>query len=521
VTTSRTAVWLARLCLLCLIGSLYAPVVLAQTPSDDASGATVRPSGQGAQANPRSDSATPTINSAPKTADVPQSKISPKQGEELFRSVDDILKFASKDTSLPIKSEVKRQLVDRDIVTSFVQKHFAEDDDAQRLRRSELVLKKFGLLPRDFDLQSFLVVLLREQVAGYYDPQTKMVNLLDWIDPEAQKPVLAHELTHALQDQSFGLERFLKAGGDLGASKQEPTLADIEGDEASAAHQAVVEGQAMVVLLDYELAPTGHTVVESPQIVDALKAWMVTGTADSVEFRNAPLYIREALTFPYRYGLDFEAQLLTKAGKDPAFAGAFRNPPKTTREIMQPDTYLAGERIPPLPLPDLPRVFKAYDKFDVGAVGEFDVAILIDQYAGVEISKRLYPNWRGGYYYAARPKGDPTAPLALLYVSRWSEPEQAAEFASVYARGLVQRYLHVHDTSAGPASPNSADNNNQSGEFQIQTLVGKHSWLTEQGPVFINVQGDMVLVTESLDQTTSEQIERELFPAAAAATKSP
>ena len=512
VTTSLRAGWLARVCLVWLLLFVGAMAGLAQVSAaaQDRPPATT----QANTANP------PTpANGTPKAADVPQAKISPQQGEELFRSVDEITKFASKDTALPIKSEIKRRLVDRDVVTAFVKKHFAEDDDAQRLRRSELVLKKFGLLPRDFDLQSFLVVLLREQVAGYYDPQTKMVNLLDWIDPEAQKPVLAHELTHALQDQSFGLERFLKAGGDIGGSKQEPTVADIENDEASAAHQAVVEGQAMVVLIDYELAPTGHTVVESPQIVDALKAWMVTGTADSVEFRSAPLYIREALTFPYRYGLDFEAEVLTKAGKDQAFAGVFRNPPKTTREIMQPDTYLAGERIPPLPLPDLARDFKAYDKFDVGAVGEFDVAILIDQYAGVEVSKRLYPHWRGGYYYAARPKGDPTAPIALLYVSRWSSPEQAAEFASVYARGLDQRYLHVHDTSGDGAAPHATGNSSQSGDYQIQTLTGKHSWLTEQGPIFMNVQGDTVLVTESLDQTTSEQIERELFPTTSLATK--
>jgi len=450
--------------------------------------------------------------SAANNADIPQSKISSEQGEELFRSVDEILKFASRDTALPIKSTVKRQLVDRDGVTAFVQKHLAEDDDAQRLRRSELVLKKFGLLPRDFNLQNFLIVLLREQVAGYYDPQTKTVNLLDWIDPEQQKPVLAHELTHALQDQAFGLERYLKAGGDLGGRTGEPTVADIENDEASAAHQAVVEGQAMVVLLDYELAPTGQTVVNSPQIVDALKAWMVTGTADSVEFRNAPLYIREALTFPYRYGLDFEAELLTKAGKDKAYSEVFRKGPRTTREIMQPDTYLAGEVIPPLPLPNLQHDFAAYDKFDVGAVGEFDVAILVDQYAGVEVSKRLYPHWRGGFYYAARPKGDPTAPLGLLYVSRWSDAERAAEFASVYARGLEQRYRHVHDTSpdAGTAQP---------ADYAVQTLNGEHSWLTEEGPIFMDVRGDMVLVTESLDQTTTEQIERELLSSRPSAVK--
>ena len=62
----------------------------------------------------------------------------------------------------------------------------------------------------------------------------------------------------------------------------------------------------------------------------------------------------------------------------------FKNPPRSTREIMEPAAYLSGEKLAPLPLPDFKKDFKAYDKFDVGAVGEFDVAILIDQYAGVE-----------------------------------------------------------------------------------------------------------------------------------------
>ena len=115
-----------------------------------------------------------------------ETKISPQEAQELFRSVDEILKFASTDTGLPIHHDVKRRLTSRDEVVAYIQKHMAEDEDAQRLRRSELVLKKFGLLPRDFNLQTFLVGLLREQVAGYYDPHTKAVNLLNWIDPEQQ-----------------------------------------------------------------------------------------------------------------------------------------------------------------------------------------------------------------------------------------------------------------------------------------------------------------------------------------------
>ncbi len=99
----------------------------------------------------------------------------------------------------------------------------AEDKDAQRLRRSELVLKKFGLLPRDYDLQKFLVALLREQVAGYDDPKTRTgYKLPDRIDAEQQRPVMAHELTHALQDQSFaGLEKWM-SGRHRSRRKEEP-----------------------------------------------------------------------------------------------------------------------------------------------------------------------------------------------------------------------------------------------------------------------------------------------------------
>src|SRR6185312_1046501 len=148
----------------------------------------------------------------PTTQPAEEQKISPQEAEKLFRSVDEILQFASKDTLLPIKREVKRKLVSRDLVESYVNKHTSEDEDAKRLRRSELVLKKFGLLPRDFDLGKFLPLLLKEQVAGYYDPKTRTVNLLDWLGADQQKPVLAHELTHALQDQSFNLEKYMKAG---------------------------------------------------------------------------------------------------------------------------------------------------------------------------------------------------------------------------------------------------------------------------------------------------------------------
>jgi hypothetical protein len=496
-----------KLLLLFFLVFLFTPMMLAQSlaPVQPATPAQQLPGGE-VQTSPAS-----SISQNARASQDQEKKISPQEAEELFHDVDRILQFASKDTGLPIKKEVKRRLTSRDEVVAYLEKTMGEDKDAQRLRRSELVLKKFGLLPRDFDLQTFLVALLREQVAGYYDPKTATVNLLDWIDIEQQRPVLAHELTHALQDQSFGLEKWMKAGDTDLDDKKQLTEADIENDEISEARQAVVEGQAMVVLVDYMLAPNGQSLLTSPQIADALKEGMLVGTADSLEFKNAPIFLKEELTFPYRYGLDFEAELLRTGGKDKAFAAALSNPPRTTRQIMEPKTYLSGEQLRPMPLPDFQRDFKNYERFDVGAMGEFDVAILVDQYAGTEASHNLYPHWRGGYYYAARPKGDQAAPLALVYVSRWSGPETAAEFAAIYARSLTQRYRHVTEAAGDEKRAVTLQN--------LVTLNGTHTWLTEEGPVVITVEGNTVLITESLDQPTTERLEQELFGAFVAAGK--
>ena len=442
--------------------------------------------------------------------------VSAKEAKELFRSVDEILKFASGDTALPIKHEVKRRLTKRDEVQSYIEKSMKDDKDAKRLERSAAVLKKFGLLPRDFDLSTFLVAMLREQVAGYYDVKTKTVNLLNWVDADQQKPVLAHELTHALQDQSFGIEKWMKASTEEDKKKIDPSPDDIANDEETSARQAVVEGQAMAVLMDYSLAPTGKTLLQSPQVVDALKQGMLTGTADSPAFRDAPIFLKEELTFPYRYGLDFTVALLQAGGKDLAYAGAFKDPPKTTREIMEPATYLAHEQLEPLKLIDMGKDFKGYDAFDIGAMGEFDVDVLVEQYAGREKAEAIYPEWRGGYYFAGKPKKDKSAPIGVLYVSRWSSAAKAAEFAAVYAKSLTQRYqkrqaLGGDGQVADDAPPVDS----------WRSLRGRHAWLTEEGTVVIDVRGDQILISESLDDQTTKNVEADFWPVLTAAPGKP
>ena len=421
-----------------------------------------------------------------------EERITPEQAQELFRSVDEILNFASKNTKLPIKSPVKRELAGRDQVRKFVLTHMQEDKDAQRLQRSEASMKKFGLLPQEFDLRKFLVDLLEDQVAGYYDPKTKTVYLLDWVTPEAQRPVLAHELTHALQDQNFGLEKWLKVRDE--DQPGNPDNLDAGPDEEQSARQAVSEGQGMAVMMDYVLAPTGQSLVDMPAMGEIFKQQTMDRIGETPIMASSPMYLREMVIFPYTYGLSFLEDLLGHGGKELAFAGAFKNPPRNTREIMEPDSYLDGQHVEPLRLPKLSDILKKnYVGYDSGAVGEFDVYVLLKQYSGPELADKLSPAWRGGVYYlgrqkdAAQPKSDappPLGQLGLIYVSNWATAEDAGYFAKAYSLWLPKKYKSVK------AVPE------QKG----------HAWTTEQGPVYIGTSGTRVLVTEGLEEATASAI---------------
>jgi len=419
----------------------------------------------------------------------PESKITPEQAQELFRSVDQILSFVSKDTALAIKNPVKRELAGREQVRKFVQTHMQEDKDAQRLARSEASMKKFGLLPQDFDLRKLLLDLLEDQVAGYYDPKTKTVYLLDWVPPEQQHPVLAHELTHALQDQNFGLDQWLQVRDD--DQRDNPDNLDAGPDEEQAARQAVSEGQGMAVMMDYVLEPSGQTLADMPAMGEVFKQQTMERVGDSPILAGAPMYLREMVIFPYTYGLTFLEDLLTRGGKEMAFAGALKNPPHDTREIMEPDSYLDGHHVDPIRLPSLAAVLKKnYVGYDSGAVGEFDVYILLKQFSGPELAQKLSPAWRGGIYYLGRKRdAKPSKPdgpvamndLALLYVSNWATPEDAGYFAKAYSLWLPKKYKSV---------------------WPMTEQKGR-AWNTEQGQVSIELSGNRVLVMESFDAVTA------------------
>jgi len=136
--------------------------------------------------------------------------------KELFRSVDKVFEFASQDTGFPRRSAIKKQIVGQADIEKFTKDRLAREDFSQRFARSELTMKKFGLLPRDFNLGAFLVKANGKSIAGLYDDETKTISLLNTVSMDKQGPILAHELTHALQDQNYDLLHWAKAGNKAG-----------------------------------------------------------------------------------------------------------------------------------------------------------------------------------------------------------------------------------------------------------------------------------------------------------------
>ena len=363
---------------------------------------------------------------APVNTPAKETRITPEQTKDLFRSLNQILSFASDDSKLPIKHQVKRRLITREEVEKYILDKFREDKDTKRMQREEIVLKKFGLLDRDFHLQPFLVTLLKEQIAGYYDNKTKTVNLLDWVSPEEQKPVIAHELTHALQDQHIDLDKWESDEPETTSANVTEDNERLATDERDTARDAVLEGQAMAVYLDYTLKPAGKSLLTSPDVMRTPKD--ETDLADgSPVMARAPLLLQQSLLFPYRDGLGFEQKLLKDKGAQFAFTGVLDRPPNTSYEIMNPRAYEQATPVPLLHMPDVHGLLDAeYRPYDVGIMGELDVRILTELFGGPDAAAMFTPQWQGGLYYAVQSRKAVTAEaqaatpsVSLLYLSAW------------------------------------------------------------------------------------------------------
>ncbi len=422
-----------------------------------------------------------------------ETHITPDQAKQLFALVDQLMQFSSQETGLPIKSTVKRQIRTHAEVEAYLKEKFSDDQDAKRLQKGEIVLKKFGLLDKDFDLKPFLLELLNEQIEAYYDTKTKTVNMLDWVSVDEQKPVLAHELTHALQDQHVDLEKWSDQTPDDVSTNYRDDQDHLARDEMDDAREAVTEGQATAVMMDNILKPMGKSLIKDPEVVDFIKQNMA-GSDSSPVMARAPLLLSESLLFPYREGLSFEQDIWMDKGQTAAFAGMLDHPPTSTWEIINPRVF-EERKVPAIPLlPDIhPLVDKTYRPYDIGQVGQLDLHILTRLFGGDEASRDLTPAWDGGIYWAGqRLNATPaeqktTKSISLFYLSAWKSEASAQAFAQLYADSLGRKYsgLHKEEAAQTPAG----------------TPAGtvEQVYTTDEGPVVITTRGKLVFVSESFD----------------------
>jgi hypothetical protein len=429
-------------------------------------------------------------------------KVTEKDVELLFTELDRVLEFAAQDSGLVRRSSVKHQLVGQDDVTQHMTAALSGSEEVRRMTHQELLLKKFGYLPRDFSLKTYLVGSSAKEIAGYYDLRTKTMNLLNWVGLEEQRPIMAHELTHALQDQNYNLLSWERP-----SARQASLRVDKEDAAESAARKAVIEGQAMLVFFDYLLKPYGRTLGDTPRAVEMIQGRIAQTYDSPITVAHAPLLLKDSAMFPYREGLLFELALLRKGGVPMAFAGAFERPPANTHEILEPQAYLEGEKTPTVSIPDLSSVLgSSYEAYDSGSIGQLDARILSQELGSENDMFTIAPNWQGGAFVAVKRKPaagatnalESTAEISLLYVSRWKTHEAAQRFIDVYQKSLPKR---VQVVDQQPWIPSACLDRSRCQALQA-TRVN-----TSEGPVFLELlPKNTVFITHSFAEDAANNL---------------
>ena len=146
-------------------------------------------------------------STAPAKSDPPSSTTN----AEFVAAADEVLQQMSEITGLKLRAPLKKSLRSREQIRAYVVNEMKEDKDQAERYAGQRSAEAFGLLPKGFDLDAFMVDLLTEQIAGLYDPKAHEFYVADWIPAADQKMVMAHELTHALQDQHFQIDDWAKA----------------------------------------------------------------------------------------------------------------------------------------------------------------------------------------------------------------------------------------------------------------------------------------------------------------------
>ncbi len=273
--------------------------------------------------------------------------------------------------------------------------------------RAELVSEAYGLLglvPMDLDLRRTLNALYLEQVAGFYEPDSTTLFVLDDQPEDEIESLMVHELVHAIQDQNTDLDAI--------------TALELDNDRRVAA-LAAIEGHATLVMFEFLLQGQGALdLTEPPNFAVSLGPALEAARTGSPTLAGAPLVLQESVLFPYRGGVTFvETLWRERGGRPPPFGSDL---PVSTEQILHPEDFARGQ-------PDVPRrvevsVGDGWSILYEDTLGELELGILLETAGASRTSAR---GW-GGDRYVLLDDGDGHHSLAWFGV--WDTEAQRDKF---------------------------------------------------------------------------------------------
>ncbi|HTR52842.1 MAG TPA: hypothetical protein VMJ10_19140 [Kofleriaceae bacterium] len=375
----------------------------------------------------------------------------------LLARTDAVAKEVARIRKLPLRKKIANEVVDRAELRARLEKLAADRKTADETAAEGLALVRWGLLPPDLDYTHLMIDVLADEIAGYYDSKTKKLTISESAgeNPQWAELVLAHELDHGLQDQSFDLEKFQ----DLPAS---------EGDALTARH-ALVEGDGIALMLEvmfareHKPAPWGD-----PAVVHAIVGAM-TGSGDAT-LDKAPLVVREAMLFPYRDGFAFVAALRRRAPWS-AVDAAFRRPPRSTEQILHPEKYLADEK--PIAIAAAAPALAGYTIAHSTVWGELGFQLFLRAHGVAQaVATEAAAGWGGDrvIVLARDNDRDPTHAIGLARFE-WDSEADAIEAEHAATRAVDDALVGATAERAGDAG----------GRTRWLAVDGSEAWVERRG----------------------------------------
>lgn len=314
---------------------------------------------------------------------------------------------------LDLLTGLQRDMMSEEELKDVVVNEFFADYTPEDAVKDTLELSVFGLLEPDFDLLQFYLDLYSEQIAGYYDSETKEMYVVGGEFTGLERLTYSHEYTHVLQDQHYDLENGLNLNEDT---------CETEAEYCSAV-KALVEGDASLTEQLWFLS--NGTEQDRSDIINFQQ------TYSSPVYDSAPAFMKEDFLFPYQQGFDF-ANALYSRGKWAAVDAAFADPPVTTEQILHPEKYPDDKPVV-VEIEDYVYDLGAgWSEYDRNVMGEWYTYLILGAGRSANIrldqedAKNAAAGWDGDTFLFLI--NEASSETAFIWLSTWETQKDSNEF---------------------------------------------------------------------------------------------